>query len=130
MKSEDSPSRTLALCVFIGAGIVALLLSGLGRTIEPARAGDRVRVEISLALQDGTPVLDQTQTTVLRSPNLVEGLWQGIVGMSPGQTERFTIAPEDAYGSRGRPGTIPANATLNAKVTLLRIEARANTDSD
>ncbi len=51
--------------------------------------------------------------------SLVNGLFYGIEGMRIGGTRRLEIAPHLAYGDRGVPGVIPANAMLTAEITIL-----------
>ena len=51
--------------------------------------------------------------------SLVNGLFYGVEGMHVGGTRRLEIAPHLAYGERGVPGTIPANALLVAEIAIL-----------
>jgi FKBP-type peptidyl-prolyl cis-trans isomerase len=51
--------------------------------------------------------------------SLVNGLFYGVEGMHVGGTRRLEIAPHLAYGGRGVPGVIPANAVLTAEITIL-----------
>ena len=51
--------------------------------------------------------------------SLVYGLFYGVEGMQVGGTRRLEIAPHLAYGERGVPGSIPANALLVAEITIL-----------
>jgi FKBP-type peptidyl-prolyl cis-trans isomerase len=55
----------------------------------------------------------------LNRRSLVNGLFYGIEGMHVGGTRRLEIAPHLAYGNRGLPGGIPANAVLLAHTTIL-----------
>ena len=59
--------------------------------------------------------------------SLVAGLFYGVEDMRVGGTRRLEIAPHLAYGDRGVPGTIPANALLVAEVTILESRAPAPT---
>ena len=52
---------------------------------------------------------------------MIPGFSQGIVGMKVGGKRRFTIPPSLAYGSAGRPPTIPGNSTLVFEVDLVSI---------
>ena len=51
--------------------------------------------------------------------SLIAGLFYGVEGMRVGGTRRLEIAPHLAYGDRGVPGVIPANALLTAEITIL-----------
>jgi hypothetical protein len=50
--------------------------------------------------------------------SLISGLFYGLEGMRVGGTRRLEIAPHLAYGDRGVPGIIPANAVLTAEITI------------
>ena len=49
----------------------------------------------------------------------MNGLFYGVEGMQVGGTRRLEIAPHLAYGERGVPDSIPANALLVAEITIL-----------
>ena len=51
--------------------------------------------------------------------SLVPGLFYGVEGMRVGGMRRLEIAPHLAYGERGVPGIIPANALIVAEITIL-----------
>lgn len=53
---------------------------------------------------------------------VIRGWDEGVVQMSVGQRAKLVCSPDYAYGSRGHPGVIPPNATLNFDVELLRVE--------
>lgn len=57
--------------------------------------------------------------------SFINGLFYGVDGMRVGGTRRLEIAPHLAYGNRGVPGVIPADAVLTAEITIL--EARHRT---
>jgi FKBP-type peptidyl-prolyl cis-trans isomerase len=65
---------------------------------------------------DGETLITEVQ---LNRRSLVNGLFYGIEGMHVGGTRRTAIAPHLAYGNRGIPGVIPANAVLLAQITIL-----------
>jgi hypothetical protein len=51
--------------------------------------------------------------------SLIAGLFYGVEGMRVGGTRRLEIAPHLAYGARGVPGLVPANAMLTAEIGIL-----------
>lgn len=58
----------------------------------------------------------------LRLPGQVITGWsEGLKGIGRGERRRLVIPPGLAYGARGRPGVIPANATLVFEVECLQV---------
>jgi FKBP-type peptidyl-prolyl cis-trans isomerase len=56
--------------------------------------------------------------------SLVNGLFYGVKGMRVGGMRRLEIAPHLAYGDRGVPAVIQANAVLTAEITILASSPR------
>jgi uncharacterized protein len=88
--------------------------------------GDAVRWQTAGGPMDIAKLDDNNETLVtevrIDRRSLVNGLFYGVEGMRVGGTRRLEIAPHLAYGERGVPGVIPADAVLTAEITIL--EAR------
>jgi hypothetical protein len=89
--------------------------------------GEAVRWKTAWGPVGGARLEDNGETLItdvrIERRSLVSGLFYGVEGMRVGGTRRLEIAPHLAYGDRGVPGIIPANAMLTAEVTI--IEPRA-----
>jgi hypothetical protein len=113
------------------------LLTDIPGTGEPALRQHNYLIRLRLSLRRGEPVRwqaawgpvgiarleDDGETLVtevrIDRRSLVNGLFYGIEGMRVGGTRRLEIAPHLAYGERGVPGVIPANALLIAEITIV-----------
>jgi FKBP-type peptidyl-prolyl cis-trans isomerase len=98
---------------------------GTGAT---AAAGQSASVHYTGWLTDGKKFdssLDRNEPfTVepLGTAPVIKGWNEGIIGMKVGGKRQLRIPPQLAYGERGYPGAIPANATLIFDVELLSVK--------
>ena len=76
-----------------------------------------VTVDYVGTLADGT-VFDRGEGATFPLGQVVPGFRDGLVGMAPGETKTFDVAPEDGYGAAGAPPAIPPDATLTFEVTV------------
>ena len=107
---------------------------GTGAAIERGRV---YRIRLRMWLNKGEPIrwerpwgpIDRarleddgaTAITDLRidRENLFPGLFQGIDGMRVGGRRKLKISPHLAYGERGIPGRVPANAVIVAEIEFI-----------
>lgn len=115
---------------FAAAPAVQILPSGVtvkhltvGQGAQPT-AADTVQVNYRGTLADGTEFDSSYKRGQPISFPLsqVIGCWtQGVAQMHVGGKAELTCPSDTAYGARGVPGTIPANATLTFQVELLAV---------
>ena len=93
------------------------------------RRGDEVSRDAELIAADAghleTQVIEGTER-VLHSIELgkrqsIAGIEKALLGMKEGGYREVRVAPHLAYGERGVPGSIPANAMLRIKLWLVRV---------
>jgi FK506-binding nuclear protein len=88
-----------------------------------SKVGDKLMVHYVGKLQSNQKVFD----AALKKPfsfrlgrgEVITGWDLGMLGMTVGEKRRLVIPPEKAYGKRGAPPSIPANATLIFEVSLV-----------
>ena len=94
---------------------------------DAAATGDTVSVHYTGYLENGTKFdssLDRGapyQFTV-GAGEVISGWDEGLVGMQTGGQRILLIPPDLAYGARGYPPVIPANATLRFEIELIAIQ--------
>jgi FKBP-type peptidyl-prolyl cis-trans isomerase len=88
------------------------------------KMGEKVKVHYAGWLPDGT-LFDSSyqrgEEAVFPLGGVIPGWNEGLAMMKPGATYKFVIPPALAYGARGMPPKIPANATLVFLITLVKI---------
>ncbi|KAK1924721.1 macrolide-binding protein FKBP12 [Papiliotrema laurentii] len=90
------------------------------------KKGDTVTIHYVGTLQDGSK-FDSSRdrgspfVTQIGVGRVIKGWDEGVPQLSIGQKANLICTPDYAYGARGFPPVIPANATLKFEVELLKI---------
>jgi hypothetical protein len=84
---------------------------------EPVRWQTPWGFVLTARLEDDGHTLISNMRVDRRS--IINGLFYGIDGMQVGGTRKLRISPHLAYGRRGVPNVIPADAVLVAEITIL-----------
>ncbi len=91
-----------------------------------AKKGDTVAVHYTGWLKDGTKFdssVDRGQPFEFKLGvgRVIKGWDEGVAGMKVGGKRKLTIPADLAYGKRGFPPVIPADAELTFEVELLKV---------
>jgi peptidylprolyl isomerase len=101
--AEDNLIKRRHLGLFINLVLGLLLISGCAGPAA-AKAGDRVKVDYTGKLADGTVFDSSIGKTPLEftlgDGSMIKGFDKGVVGMKVGETRTLTLDPLDAYGAR------------------------------
>jgi hypothetical protein len=93
--------------------------------------GEPVRWDRPWGLIDRARLEDEGATLItdlrIDRENLFAGLFQGIEGMRIGGRRKLKISPHLAYGEKGIPGKVPAQAVIIAEIEF--IEERDTSES-
>ena len=89
-----------------------------------AQAGHKVKVDYTGWLTNGKQFDSSVGTGkpfefMLGAGQVIKGWDEGVAGMKVGGKRQLRIPPDLAYGAKGYPGAIPANATLIFDVQLV-----------
>ena len=92
-----------------------------------AKAGMQITAHYTGTLADGSVFDSSVQRKEpfgfrLGAGQVIKGWDEGIVGMKVGGKRRLIIPAELAYGARGYPPVIPANATLTFDIELIDVK--------
>ncbi|KAI0283927.1 peptidyl-prolyl cis-trans isomerase [Russula aff. rugulosa BPL654] len=103
---------------------IEFITPGDGQT-RPKR-GDTVTIHYVGTLVDGKKFdssrdRDTPFVTKIGVGNVIKGWDEGVPQLCVGQRAKLTVTPDYAYGARGFPPVIPANATLIFDVELIKI---------
>jgi FKBP-type peptidyl-prolyl cis-trans isomerase FkpA len=116
---------------------VLMFLSGCGGGVKitdqkvgdgpEAKKGDTVEVHYTGWLSNGKKFdsshdRDKTYEFTIGRSDVIQGWHEGLVGMKVGGKRKLVIAPEKAYGERGRWPAIPPNAELTFEIELVAIK--------
>ena len=96
-------------------------------TGETAKNGDHVKVHYTGWLTSGkkfdSSVGGAPFDFTIGKGDVIKGWDEGVTGMKVGGKRQLKIPPALAYGEKGYPGVIPANATLIFDIRLVAIVA-------
>jgi|SaaInlStandDraft_1057018.scaffolds.fasta_scaffold143785_1 FKBP-type peptidyl-prolyl cis-trans isomerase FkpA len=107
--------------------------SGLGYKVVKEGSGDKPKAEDTVTvhytgyLTDGVKFdssVDRGQPATFALNQVIPGWTEGVQLMSIGSKYRFKIPGKLAYGERGAPPRIPANATLVFDIELIAIKKK------
>jgi FKBP-type peptidyl-prolyl cis-trans isomerase len=92
----------------------------------PIVEGKRVELRYTVALEDGTIIIDtrandRTHKMYVGDGTVIKGLDDGIRGMRLGEIRRLVIPPELGYGRPGYSDRIPANEKIIMEVELAAV---------
>jgi len=92
--------KLAVLMILISLALVGGLSAGCGP--KTAKSGDKVKVNYTLTLKDGT-VVDSTSggdpfEFTIGSNQVIAGFDKAVIGMKVGQKKTVTIQPADGYG--------------------------------
>ncbi|KAI8904434.1 hypothetical protein EDD86DRAFT_230204 [Gorgonomyces haynaldii] len=117
-EQEGAKKRTLPSGIVIEDSVI-----GQGPRAKP---GKKVSVRYIGRLTNGKVFDSNTKgapfTFKLGKNEVIKGWDIGVQGMNVGGSRKLTIPPALAYGSRGAPPDIPANATLEFEIKLLEVK--------
>ena len=110
------PSATGVTTTDLKIGTGAMAIAGDNLTVHYTGSLDNGTVFDS-SIKAGTPFSFQ-----LGAGHVIKGWDKGLAGMRVGGKRKLVIEPEQAYGTKGAPPSIPPNARLTFEVELLSIK--------
>ncbi|CAH1182201.1 unnamed protein product [Phyllotreta striolata] len=120
---KQSPNKKESKKILNNGLVIEDIKAGQG---NPAKPGRIVTVYYEGRLKNNNKVFDATKqgkgfSFKLGSGEVIKGWDVGLVGMKIGGKRRITCPPNMAYGAKGSPPAIPANATLVFEVELKKM---------
>ncbi|CAJ0602926.1 unnamed protein product [Cylicocyclus nassatus] len=130
------------LCVLLSTYVLNVLCAekkvdklqiGIKKRVEncdmKSRKGDVLHMHYTGTLMDGTEfdssrTRNEEFTFTLGMGQVIKGWDQGLLNMCVGERRILTIPAHLAYGERGSPPKIPANAPLKFDVELMKIDRK------
>jgi FKBP-type peptidyl-prolyl cis-trans isomerase FkpA len=133
MKLLLSLLATVSICSIVAPASAAPQKLPSGVTVETLKEGkgdspkasDTVKVHYRGTLENGTEFdssYKRGEPISFPLSRVIPCWTEGVQKIKVGGKAKLTCPAQTAYGSRGVPGTIPPNATLNFEVELLAIE--------
>lgn len=123
--AKAAPEKKLP--VKLPSGVVFVETLGGDDSGKKVVQGDRIGIFYRGTLHASGKVFDSNTGKPLLNftvgkGEVIKGLEQGVIGMTPGGERQIVIPSALAYGPKGAPPQIPPNATLVFDVKLVRIE--------
>lgn len=124
---------SVIVCTYAQEKKVDKLQIGIKKRAESceikSRKGDVLHMHYTGTLLDGTEfdssrTRNQEFTFTLGMGQVIKGWDQGLLNMCVGERRILTIPSHLAYGERGSPPKIPANAPLKFDVELMKIDRK------
>lgn len=116
-------------------GVLKTIITPAADDARTPETGDEVRVHYTGTLLDGTKFdssrdRDDAFTFTLGKHQVINAWDVGVATMKIGERAKFECRADYAYGDRGSPPTIPANATLVFDVELLSFDSHRDLCKD
>lgn len=104
-------------------------------SFETPKKGDKVTVHYVGTLADGGTQFDASRTRGKPfefnvGVGVITGWSEAVPTMRTGEIAKFRICAAKAYGAQGQPPTIPANASLDFEIELLKFTDREDITGD
>ena len=104
---------------------------GKCKDLKVVKAGDKITMSSRVSLLSanvngnivpGATIDTSTDTIKVGDGQVIAGWDAGVVGACQGEERRLVLGPSQAWGERGLPGSVPANATVVIDVKIDTVE--------